>query len=69
MDMPESMALPITVRPAATEDQAFLLLVYAGTRADEMALVNWTPEQKTAFLEMQFNAQWQHYHLYYPEAT
>ena len=34
-----------------------------------MGLVPWTPEQKAAFLEMQFNAQWSHYEQYYPQAA
>src|SRR6266550_911227 len=34
-----------------------MLEVYSSTRADEMALVNWTDEQKLAFLLMQSNAQ------------
>ncbi len=33
-----------------------------------MALVNWTAEQKEAFLWMQFNAQTEHYRLHYPLA-
>ncbi len=43
--------------------------VYASTRAEELALVDWTLEQKLAFLQMQFNAQRQHYRVYYPAAT
>ena len=34
-----------------------------------MALVQWTAQQKAAFLEMQFNAQWSHYEQYYPQAA
>jgi ribosomal protein S18 acetylase RimI-like enzyme len=46
-----------TLRTANLEDDPFMLEVYSSTRADEMALVNWTDEQKLAFLLMQFNAQ------------
>jgi ribosomal protein S18 acetylase RimI-like enzyme len=57
-----------TLRPAITEDTPFCLRVYASTRADEMALVNWSIEQKDAFLLMQFRAQTEHYRLHYPTA-
>ncbi len=60
--------MPVTLRPVQTEDDAFLFQVYASTRAEEMALVDWSQEQKQAFLEMQFNAQRQHYLAYYPDA-
>ncbi|HKP46667.1 MAG TPA: GNAT family N-acetyltransferase [Pyrinomonadaceae bacterium] len=47
----------ISLRIATAEDNAFMQMVYAGTRADEMALVDWNDEQKSAFLQMQFEAQ------------
>lgn len=47
----------------------FLCRLYASTRADEMALVvDWTDEQKAAFLRMQFEAQHAHYQQHYPDA-
>ncbi len=58
----------IVYRPKTDEDRAFLAQVYASTRADEMAMVPWTPEQKAEFLAMQFDAQWKHYEQYYPDA-
>ncbi len=58
----------LVLRNAEPGDAEFLYRVYAGTRADEMALVDWTAEQKEAFVRMQFNAQRQHYQTYYPEA-
>lgn len=54
--------------PAIPKDEEFLLAVYSSTRADEMALVNWTTEQKQAFLLMQFNAQRQYYLDQFPQA-
>jgi len=51
----------ITLRPSRQEDESFLFKVYASTRADEMALVDWTPGQKDTFLQMQFDAQRQYY--------
>jgi ribosomal protein S18 acetylase RimI-like enzyme len=54
----------ITLRPITSEDMDFLCQVYASTRQEEMALVTeWSQAQKTAFLQMQFNAQ----HAYYAE--
>ncbi len=59
----------ITLRPVVAEDDDFLLSVYAGTRAQEMAMVPWTPEQKDAFVRMQFTAQKQHYAAQFPGAN
>jgi len=54
---------------AEPKDIEFLYQVYASTRADEMALVDWTAEQKEAFIRMQFNAQREHYQTHYPKAS
>ena len=59
---------PYILWSSQPQDDSFLLQVYASTRADEMALVNWSDEQKISFLQMQFNAQRQHYLSYYPHA-
>jgi ribosomal protein S18 acetylase RimI-like enzyme len=56
------------LRPALPEDEPLLLEVYASTRADELKLVPWTDEEKHGFIQMQFNAQRQHYTKYYPDA-
>ncbi len=61
--------MAISLHPALDEDEVLLFQVYASTRADEMKLVDWTPEQKLAFLQMQYNAQRTHYQTYYPAAT
>ena len=37
------------------------------TRADELAMTNWTPEQCEAFIRMQFIAQSTHYAQRYPQ--
>jgi ribosomal protein S18 acetylase RimI-like enzyme len=60
--------MSITLRDARPEDEAFLLEVYASTRANEMLLVPWTDEQKDAFVEMQFRAQHSDYHERFPDA-
>lgn len=59
----------MTVRPVAAGDRAFLLALYASTRAHELALFPWTDEQKAAFVEHQFTAQDAHYRAYYEGAA
>lgn len=62
------VGMPLALRPAEAADEEFLQSVYASTRADEMALVDWTGEQKAAFVQMQFRAQRQYYLSQYPHA-
>ena len=51
------------------QDLQFLARVYASTRADEIAVVmDWSEEQKAAFLEMQFQAQHSYYQEHYADA-
>jgi GNAT superfamily N-acetyltransferase len=59
----------IVYRPKSDADRPFLRYVYGTTRAGEMDLVQWTPEQKAEFLDMQFTAQWSHYEQYYPDCA
>jgi GNAT superfamily N-acetyltransferase len=59
----------LSLRPVADADEAFLLDVYAGTRADELALVDWDEAQKAAFVRMQFDAQHAYYREQYPDAA
>jgi ribosomal protein S18 acetylase RimI-like enzyme len=56
------------LRPATSEDEPFLRNVFAATRADELALMNWDESQKEAFVAMQFNAQSRQYVMSYPHA-
>lgn len=67
----KSSRLPpsISFRSANEDDLQFLCVLYAGTREDEMKQVDWSQEQKSAFLEMQFNAQHRFYHEQFPEAS
>lgn len=58
----------VFLRPARQDEETFLFQVYASTRAAELAGLDWTPEQKAAFLQMQSTAQLRHYRLYYPQA-
>ena len=53
----------ITFRPITSQDEDFLYRVYAGTREEELAPLNWSDSQKHAFLRMQFGFQ----HRYYTE--
>ena len=59
----------ITLRPVGADDYDFLVAVYGSTRAEEMALVPWTPEQQQAFVRSQFAAQQDHYTKTYPTAS
>lgn len=55
---------------AQTEaDEMLLYCIYASTRANELAAIPWTEEQKAAFLEMQFRAQSTHYAQHFPNAA
>src|SRR6516164_4102218 len=56
------------LRTATPEDKQFLRAVYAGTRAEELARVPWSDEQKRAFTDMQFAAQDADYRRNYPDA-
>ena len=58
----------VTLRPVTTEDNEFLLAVYASTRADELAQVAWAPGQKEAFVRWQFELQRKEYDTRYPDA-
>lgn len=51
------MTLITTLRPITDDDDTFLYHLYASTREDELAVLDWTPQQKEAFLVMQFKAQ------------
>jgi len=61
--MPPALAAQgMALRPETAADDAYLLALYATTRAAELDQVQgWTPEQKQAFVAMQFNAQRHHY--------
>ena len=56
------------LRPATSEDEPFLLSLFASTRLDELALMNWDENQKEVFIGFQFNAQSRQYVMSYPHA-
>lgn len=66
---PEAPSGPsVSLRPIQLSDVPFLFDLYAGTRAAELAQVDWTAEQKHAFLSHQFDAQRRAYADTYGEA-
>lgn len=58
----------LILRPVEAGDDELIYQVYASTRAEEMALVDWSAEQQEAFLRMQVGAQTDHYKIHYPQA-
>jgi ribosomal protein S18 acetylase RimI-like enzyme len=59
--------MTVHFRPIQPDDEAFLYEVYASTRFDELAVVDWDDTQKAAFLHMQFAAQHQFYQERYTQ--
>ncbi len=60
--LPEALlSKGLSLRPETDDDLPFLMQLFASTRADELALVPWSEEQKRAFLIQQFSAQRMHY--------
>ena len=59
----------MTLRPVTAADDDFIFSCYASTRAQELAQVPWSPEQKEAFVRMQYTAQKQHYAAEAPRAS
>jgi GNAT superfamily N-acetyltransferase len=66
--MSPAEARAITLRPVTEEDVEFLLAVYASSREDELAQVQWPEGMKEAFLRMQFDAQRKEYEQRFPDA-
>jgi ribosomal protein S18 acetylase RimI-like enzyme len=58
----------VPLRVAGPEDFDFLARVYASTRAEELASVPWSLEQKAAFLRAQAEAQDKYYRENYVTA-
>ena len=59
----------ISLRPIKPEDDAFLARVYASSRADELAVTDWSEELKADFCRRQFDAQSAYYAANYPGAS
>ncbi len=58
---PLEWADQLRFRPIQEQDEEFLFLLYASTRAEELAQTQWNDAQKAEFLRMQFQAQHRHY--------
>lgn len=58
----------LTLRPALSSDEEFLLRVYASTRRAEVEATGWSAEQQETFIRMQYEAQSQFYKTQYPTA-
>jgi ribosomal protein S18 acetylase RimI-like enzyme len=56
----------VQLRRATEADYAFMRVLYGTTRAEEMKLFPFTPEQCEAFLDHQFASQSAHYAEHYP---
>jgi len=63
-----SAAAELTFRRMTDADLPFFARLYASTRADELAPVPWSADEKTAFLDMQFRAQHLHYSRHFADA-
>lgn len=59
----------ITYRPISKKDQNFLCKLYASTRTEELAVLDWSEEQKAEFLKSQFETQHKDYQRNYKDAT
>jgi len=59
----------IHLRPITPADESFLARLYASTREQELAQINWSDEQKALFCRLQFNAQTADYQRNYPDAS
>ena len=58
----------LALRDASPSDRAFLLALYASTRAEEFAHLGWPVEMERAFMKMQFEAQRSDYERRHPAA-
>ena len=58
----------VSLRPVTADDKEFLISVYGGTRARELAQVQWEEGQKDAFIRWQFEMQQKEYETRFPDA-
>src|SRR5947209_19905543 len=58
----------LALRPVTSDDDAFLLRVYASTRAEELAQAGWQEGQQEAFVKWQFDLQRRDYDARFPDA-
>jgi len=55
----------VTLRKFSNEDIPFMQALYASTREDELAITNFSVEEKANFVSQQFEAQLAHYTRHY----
>jgi ribosomal protein S18 acetylase RimI-like enzyme len=68
-DLDTSLLPPdLSLRQSTDSDLPFLRTLYRTVRDPELALTQWSEEQKQAFSDSQFSLQDQHYRKYYPGA-
>ena len=65
--MPADSPPPLSLRREQPGDEPFLFEVYAGTRAEELALTNWDDNTRRQFLDQQFAAMRRGYAQMYPD--
>jgi GNAT superfamily N-acetyltransferase len=63
-----STAAATILRDAEPGDRAFLLALYASTRADEFTQFCWPPDMERGFMQMQYEAQRSDYLRRHPDA-
>ena len=61
--------MDVELRSIEPGDEEFLYRVYASTRQEELAQLDWPEPQKSSFLRMQFGAQDRYYRENYSEAA
>jgi GNAT superfamily N-acetyltransferase len=59
----------ITMRPISAADLPLLQQIYGSTREAELAMVDWSDQQKSDFIAMQFQAQHTYYQEHYQQAA
>src|SRR5262249_23601692 len=62
---PLAASLGLRLRHRVDADLPFFERLYASTRTEELALVDWPEETKRAFFSQQFQAQHAHYQQHY----
>src|SRR5207245_3891551 len=50
-------AAALNLRPATSQDEAFLLALYKSSRGDDLRGLGWEEERVSEFLDMQYEAQ------------
>jgi ribosomal protein S18 acetylase RimI-like enzyme len=55
-----------SLRPATDDDYPFMRALYGSARAEEMTHFPFNEAGKSAFLDQQFAAQYEHYAIHYP---